>query len=123
MPAFLRALHRELRVADHLLGVVALVRSERDADRTFHADLVIGQAERRRQRALDPVREPVRLAAILVDRHQDAEFVPADPREQIAGAQRALQPARDGDEQLVPHQRPQARVQPPDRARSTTSNA
>ena len=114
MPAFLGALHCELRVADHLLGVVALVRSERDTDRTFHADLVIGQAERRRQCALDPARELVRLAAVLVDRHQNAEFVPADPRKQIARAQRALDPARDGDQQFVSHQRSQARVQPPE---------
>ena len=110
--AFLRALHRELGVADHLLRILGFFRPERDADRAFDPDLVIGQPERCRQRAADAAGEMVRLVPVLVDRHQDTEFVAADPGQQVARAQRTLDPAGDGDEQFVADQRTETGVQP-----------
>src|SRR3546814_5245708 len=63
-----------------------------------------------RQRAADARGDAIGLVGGFVDRHQDAEFVAADPRQRVAHAQRALDPARDGDQQFVARQRAQARV-------------
>ncbi|PAV93190.1 hypothetical protein WR25_15457 [Diploscapter pachys] len=89
----LGALRGELRVADQLLGVLDALVGMRDADRTFDADLVIAQAERRGQHALDALGEPGRLRLIVVDPHQDPEFVATDSRQHVTRAQRPLDPA------------------------------
>ena len=106
----LRPLHRELGVADQILGIVDLVAAERDADRACDADFEVGHAERRRERRFDPAGDLVGLRRIVFERQQDTEFVTAGPRQHIDRAQRALQPARDGDQQFVAGHRPHAGV-------------
>ena len=110
----LGALRGELRVADQLLGVLDALVGMRDADRTFDADLVIAQAERRGQHALDALGEPGRLRLIVVDPHQDPEFVATDSRQHVTRAQRPLDPAGNGNEQLITGKAAKARIQPPE---------
>ncbi|MDQ1157053.1 hypothetical protein QE385_001380 [Sphingomonas sp. SORGH_AS 950] len=106
--------HRELGVADQLLGIAVaiVVGVEGDAHRRLDIHLVIGQPEGRAQRAVDPVGQDMRLVLALVDHHQDAEFIAADPPDRVARPQRPLQPACDGDQQFVPDQRAHTGVQP-----------
>ena len=72
--------------------------------------LVRRRAERRGQRRLDAGRGAPRFLAALIEREQDRELVAADPRQRVARAQRALQPPRNGDQQLVPGERAEARI-------------
>ena len=100
-------------MADQLLaGVVALlVAAEGDADRAIDPDLVVGQAERRRQCQTNTLGDMLRLRAVLVQTQEDAELVAADSRQRVACAQGALDPARDADQQLVARERSKAGVQ------------
>ena len=52
------------------------------------------------------------VVAAVVERHQHPEFVAARTRQHVAGPERALDPARDRDQQFVAGHPAQTRVDP-----------
>ena len=90
-PELLRAVHRDVRVLQQLLGVVGVVRVDADADRRRHVDVVLLDLERLRDRVEQLLRDAAEhrgLVEVLDDHH---ELVAAETREQVGLAQRRRQ--------------------------------
>src|SRR3546814_3933863 len=102
----LRALERDLRVAN-LVGDIALARSlDRAAQRAVDADLQVADAKGVVETAADAPRHFADVGLAAGDARIDGELVAAAARQYVAAAQARFQPPRDGDDQLVAGQRP-----------------
>ena len=100
-PFGLRAIHRRVRVADHVLGHVVLPRAERDADAGGGEDFVAAEHERHVERREDALGHGGRFERIFEIVEQHRELVAAEPRDGVAGPDRLAQHAADRDQQLV----------------------
>ena len=95
LPAGLRAVHGDVGVADQLLRVDVRP-AERDPDRAGDEQLAPRDRERggeRREHALGDHRGLARVGHVL---EQHGELVAAHARDGVAGAQRRVEPERDG---------------------------
>ena len=94
--------HGGVGVAQHVLGPdLQGPAAQRDADRGAGEHLLPVDLERHRQLALHALGDARRIGRVLHPFHQHGELVAAQPRHRVARAARALQPARDLDEQLI----------------------
>ena len=79
-----------------------MIRRDRDADAGADLDAVAGQKERLGDELGDPRREFGRAVALIVASFlDDGEFVAAEPRQHVAGAQRISAAARDLAQQRI----------------------
>jgi hypothetical protein len=88
----LRAEHRDLGVADHVLGTFVAGRGERDADARGDEHGVAGDLHRHRQRLLDAAGDPGDVAGILEVFDQNHELVAAGAADGVLGPDRGTQP-------------------------------
>ena len=106
----LRGVHRGVRIPDHLVGVRLPGDAERDPDRRAHEQLAPPDLERDGERSQETVRHGARARLVGVVLQQDAELVPADPRDRVARPALELESLRGRDQQLVARVMPQAVV-------------
>src|SRR3546814_12366436 len=93
----LRALERDLRVAN-LVGDIALARSlDRAAQRAVDADLQVADAKGVVETAADAPRHFADVGLAAGDARIDGELVAAAARQYVAAAQARFQPPRDGE--------------------------
>ena len=95
--------HRRVGVAQQRVGVVRIVRVDRDADRGADLELGVGDRKRLQQRRLDLLGDRLGgqpRVAVEVGQ-QDQELVAALAREQVGRAHDAAQAHRDPPQQLV----------------------
>ncbi len=102
--------HGEVGVAQHLLGALVSIRSERDADARRGEHLVPADDEGLRQQLVNAHRHVGRIGDARHIGEQHGELVAPESRERVPGAQKLLQPVRDAHEQLVPGAVPEAVV-------------
>ncbi len=81
------AVHRHLRAPHQLVGIVAMSRIKRDADRAARVDLRAGEVDRPVQRLDDARRDVARMPRIGIAQQQH-EFVLAYARERVLAAAR-----------------------------------
>ncbi len=97
----LGAVHRDVGVAQDLLGVGVAGRAVGDTDRGGHQDIVPVDREVHAQDFLDAVGHVDGAAGVVHPVDQDRELVAAQPRHGVAGAEKVLEPAGDAHQQLV----------------------
>ena len=100
LAARLGRVHRDVGVAQQVVGRVVLRSAGGDADAGAHVDFVAVDPERCAQRADDPLADGegvFDLAAL----EQDGEFVAAQAGRQVGRAQAAAQPVGDRRQQGV----------------------
>src|SRR6185295_5593995 len=97
----LRAVHRGVRVAQHVLGLLVAGLAHRDADRGGADDLLALELDGVLQRALDALGDPDRVAGLVDVLEQHGEFVAAEAGDGVAGADGLLEAPRGLDQELV----------------------
>ena len=93
--------HRDVGVAQQLLGVGAVPRGQHDADAGLDVEDDAVDVEGLVQGLAEPLGDGLRLADAVHERQQDGELVAAEARDGVAVAQDRLQPRGDLAEQLV----------------------
>ena len=93
--------HRDVGVADQVLGRDRALMVGGDADARVDRNAVGPHHHRGRERVHDPARHARgrHLRVAVLDHHR--ELVAAEPRDEILGPQAGAQPQRDRDQQLV----------------------
>ena len=106
--AHLCPVHRRVRVPQHVLGALVARARQRDADADAGEHLGPPHLQRGGHLLVNSLGHArgVRLGADVVE--QDGELVTAEPRERIAGANAALEPARRRAQDLVTDRVPEA---------------
>ena len=99
----LGAVKRQIGLHHHRLGTGGFGREQGDADARGDADLVALDAERHGQKLADPGGKFPGGLRIGDCRQQNGELVAAEPRHQVLGPDRGLQPANDLLQQQVAH--------------------
>ena len=103
--------HRDVRVADQLIGGCGAAVTRGDAATDVHRHALRADVDRKNERVHDPLRDGDRgglgVVAVL-DHHR--ELVPAEARDQVLGPQAGTQARRDRHEQLVAGRVPEAVV-------------
>ena len=99
--AVLGGVKRHVGLLQQLVGVDAVDRRHRDADRGADVDAMAIDFERLVQRAGKPLRQPLRVLVALGAGLQHDELVAAEARDHVAGPDDGLEPRRDLLEQLV----------------------
>jgi len=100
-PAVLRGVHREIGVAQELVGGAHPAAGERDPDARVDAHDVTLHAERREQRPQHALRGSLGLDRRGRVLEQHGELVAAHPRRKVVLAQRRAQPLRHRHEQGI----------------------
>ena len=97
----LRAVHREVRVAEQVVGHVVARGRQRDADAGAHEDVLSLQIERALELDHDALGDARRIVhgRRVVDQHR--ELVAAEPGDRVARADALLEPPRHRHEQLI----------------------
>ena len=102
-PATLRlgAIHREVRLANHVFEIDTVVGKQRDADAGAH--LVVAPAEigRQCQRADHALGDAARSLGVAHVAQQHGEFVAAQARDGVAFFRAGLEAMRDDRQQLI----------------------
>ena len=101
LAAGLRRVHRDVGVAEQLVGVLVRVAPDGDADRAADDEVLAGDRERHLERLDDPARDGVRPAQPVLVRQQQRELVAAQPRREVVAPDAALDPLRDRGQQPV----------------------
>ncbi len=93
LAARLGVIHRRVGVAHHLVRVVVVGRTERDADARRGEHLASADRERRAQRVLDPEGDRIRLRVVAETVEQNRELVAAEAGQRVAVTEAGLEPA------------------------------
>ncbi len=97
----LGAVERHVGIAHDVGGAAAVAVDDGDADRGADHDVLAADRVGRADRGDDALRQRHHLHAVVADRGDHREFVAAEPRHQVAAAQRVRQPQRHVADQLV----------------------
>jgi hypothetical protein len=99
--AVLRSVHGHVGTAEQVLRELVRRGAQRDADAGGGEELEPADADRCRQRPLDPLGHARRVARVGDALEEQRELVAAEPGYHVAAADALLEPAGDRDEQLV----------------------
>ena len=100
-PLRLGAIHREIRLADDVLEIDAVVGEQRDADAGAHLVIAAAEIRRQRERADHAIGDLPRGLGIADIAQQHREFIAAEPRDRVALFRAGLEAVRDDRQQLV----------------------
>ena len=101
LAAGLRRVHRDVGVAEQLVGVLVRVAPDRDADRSADHEVLAGDGEGHLERLDDPARDGVRPAEPVLVGQQQRELVAAESRGEVVAPDAALDPLRHRGQQPV----------------------
>ena len=100
--ARLGVVHRDVGIAQHVLGVRMGAAADRDADAGRHRDLVPVELDRRRDPRLHPLHDrPDRARFDAMEQHR--ELVTAEPCREIGLTQPGAQPLADRGQEAISH--------------------
>ena len=97
----LRLVHRDVRVAQHLVRLAVPRRLHRDPDARRHEQLVAGQLDAPCEGAVDAGRDQRRAGDVVAAGEEEPELVSAEPRDRVSGPDRLGEPPGDRDEEVV----------------------
>jgi hypothetical protein len=98
LAAALRPVHRQVRVAEQGLGVVA---ARRDPDARAHVELAFAKLERLLKRIQEPLRGAGGVARLAELLQQDRELVSAEAGDGVGRAQAFAEPLGDEDQKPI----------------------
>ena len=98
---FLRPVEREIGILEELIGGVAIVGRERDADAGANGDSVLADFIRRGDGSDDPARNGLDVSQRLNTSQNDGEFIAAKTGHGIHSARIATEPRGHGFQQFI----------------------